>query len=82
MDKSPEIGRFVYLLGAQLDKWLLKIEFSQRLTSLPGKEYLTFLRALTKGTIQALIEDYFNAPESGSESSDDANDHSIDEGLH
>ena len=35
-----------------------------------------------EGAIQALIEDYFNAPESGSESSDDASDHSIDEGLH
>ena len=34
-----------------------------------------------ESAIQALITDYFNEPESGRESSDDASDHSTDEGL-
>ena len=51
------------------------------LNFLTGEEISYYPSGIDDGTIMALIEDYFNT-ESGNESSDDASDHSADEGIY
>ena len=50
------------------------------LNFLTGEGISYYPSGIDDGTIVALIEDYFNT-ESGNESSDDASDHSADEGT-
>ena len=77
MDKSTDL--FIYL--ARFCEMAAKDRVLSALNFLTGEGISYVPSGVDEGAIQALITDDFNAPESGSESSDDASDHSTDEGL-
>lgn len=78
MDKSTDL--FIYL--ARFSEMAAKDRVLSALNFLTGEGISYVPAGVDEGAIQALITDYFNEPESGSESSDDASDHSTNEGLH